>query len=718
MAKKTYDGTRKSLREDQRAILYMNIFTGIFVLLAGMWIGTQVAAAELGYQPRLGSPWFAIGDIRVYYPWRFLQWDYYYGHYMTPIIWKSYAWLYGSIFVEGFIILYLAVWRATGQKVGDSYGSARWADWFDLKKGGLLEGRGIVLGQTLDKKTLIQDDGPSHAIAAAGPRSGKGVGLVIPTLLAWEQSVITLDIKGENWVRTAAFRSTFSYIIKYDPTSRDSIHYNPLFEIRKGDNEFRDTQAIADMVLDSGDPNQRSDHWARAGKSLLIGMILHVLYAEKDKSLPGVTTFMSNPQRGELDTLEYMLTYPHLGDQPHPIIASMVREVLDKAENELSGVFSTTRGFLTLYHDPVIASNIRDSEFRIKDLMNLEHPVSLYLTVPGSDISRVKPLLRIMLNQIGHRLTESMSDQHDEPNYKHRLLLMLDEFASLGYMEFFESQLAYLPGYGIRAFLIVQSLNQIEKYYGPNNSIMDNCDTRITYGATDDRTAKRISELLGQSTQVRKMANYAGSRLAPFLGHVMVSEQESPRPLLTPGEVMSLPVTDSVIMPSGVPQPYYGRRVRFYEDPVFSARAHHKGNSAPPPQKRDDLVRELPAYDPCDWELAAHSQKVSHEKLSDPPLDSYDEYAASSAGESPALTEGLDTRTDLQDDVDLALPDMNVSPLHKNENSRDKDSARELDEDRDHAIAKQRARIQQMRRQQQLGRNTELGRSVTKDLPL
>lgn len=717
MAKKTYDGTRKALREDQRAILYINIATGILVLLAGMWIGTQVAASALGHQPRLGAPWFVIGDFRVYYPWRFLQWDYYYGHYAPKLFWKSYAWLYGSIFIEAFVILYLAVWRATGQKAGDSYGSARWADERDLKKNGLLDGRGIVLGQTLDKKKLIQDNGPAHAIAAAGPRSGKGIGLVIPTLLAWERSVITLDIKGENWVRTAKFRSTFSYVMKYDPTSRDSIHYNPLFEIRKGDNEFRDTQAVADMVMDSGDPSQREDHWARAGKSLLIAMILHVLYAEKDKSLPGVTTFISNPQRGELDTLEYMLTYPHLGNRPHPIIASMVREVLDKAENELSGVFSTTRSFLTLYHDPVIASNIRDSEFRIKDLMNLEHPVSLYLTVPGSDIGRVKPLLRIMLNQIGHRLTESMSDHHDEPDYKHPLLLMLDEFAALGYMEFFESQLAYLPGYGIRAFLIIQSLNQIEKYYGPNNSILDNCAIRVTYGATDERTAKRISELLGQSTQVRKMANYAGSRLAPFLGHVMVSEQESPRPLLTPGEVLNLPATDSLIMPTGVP-PYYGRRVRFYEDALFATRAHHKDNNAPPPQRREELVRELPEYVPCEWELLAASEKVSHEKLSAPPNISHDEKTPSQAAESPELKEVLDTHTDLREDVQLELLDEGAARLHKNEQKLDKQNARELDEDRDQAIAKQRARIQQMRKQQQLGRNAELGRSVTEDLPL
>lgn len=604
MPTSTLERPPRRLREDPRALLYLNLISAVGVLAAGMWIGTQGVAARLGYQSRLGTAWFTLLSYKVYYPWRFLQWDYYYGHAHPQVFWPAYGWLYGSFFVEGLVLLALAVWRATAPPRGDTYGSARWATERELADAGLLAGRGIVLGLTRDGQRLIQHDGPEHALVTAGPRSGKGVGLVIPTLLCWEGSTIVLDVKGENWVRTANFRARFSHVLKFDVTARDSVHYNPLYEIRHGDHEFRDCQAVADMVMDHGATAQRDDHWQRTGKSLLIAMILHVLYAERDKSLPGVTRFISDPGRSERETLEVMLIFNHLGDRPHPIVASLVREVMDKAENELSGVFSTTRSFLTLYHDPVIASNIRESEFRISDLMNLEHPVSLYLTVPASDVDRVKPLLRILLNQIGRRLTEAMAEHHDQPTYRHRLLLMLDEFAVLGYMAFFETELAYLPGYGIRAFLIVQSLNQIEKLYGPNNSILDTAHVRLTYGATDERTAKRLSDLLGQSTQVRRQANYAGHRLAPFLGHVMVSEQESPRPLLTPGEIMNLPATDCLILIGGVP-PYYGKRVRFYADARFAGRAHHAGHHAPPPQRRDELVLELPPYVPCAWEVRA-----------------------------------------------------------------------------------------------------------------
>ncbi len=94
--------------------------------------------------------------------------------------------------------------------------------------------------------------------------------------------------------------------------------------------------------------------------------------------------------------------------------------------------------------------------------------------MPPSDINRTKPLIRLILNQIGRRLTEDLTGHHR----RHRLLLMLDEFPALGRLDFFESALAFMAGYGLKSFLIAQSLNQIEKAYGPNNSILDNCHVR------------------------------------------------------------------------------------------------------------------------------------------------------------------------------------------------------------------------------------------------
>jgi type IV secretion system protein VirD4 len=148
---------------------------------------------------------------------------------------------------------------------------------------------------------------------------------------------------------------------------------------------------------------------------------------------------------------------------------------------------------------------------------------------------------------------------------------MLDEFPALGRLDFFESALAFMAGYGIKSFLIAQSLNQIEKAYGPNNSILDNCHVRVSFATNDERTAKRVSDALGTATEMRAMKNYAGHRLSPWLGHLMVSRQETPRPLLTPGEVMQLPPTDEIVMVAGTP-PIRAQKARYFKDAQLQTR--------------------------------------------------------------------------------------------------------------------------------------------------
>ena len=142
--------------------------------------------------------------------------------------------------------------------------------------------------------------------------------------------------------------------------------------------------------------------------------------------------------------------------------------------------------------------------------------------------------------------------------------------------------------------MITQSLNQIEKAYGPNNSILDNCHVRVAFATNDERTAKRISDALGTTTEMRAMKNYAGHRLAPWLSHVMVSRQETARQLLTPGEVMQLPSDDEIILVSGVP-PIRATKIRYYADKNFKSRVSpapilngpdHPYGDCPPPAPR------------------------------------------------------------------------------------------------------------------------------------
>lgn len=689
------------IKEDSRSIYYINLISGVLIITLGVWGATQYCAYELGYQENLGDPWFILFGYPVYIPWRVFEWTYYYEVYARGVFATSYLFIYGSFAIEAILLVYIAVWRARRNKAGDAYGTARWSTEKELKEAGLFAGEGIVIGQTVDGQ-LLQHNGPEHALVFAPPRSGKGVGLVIPTLLAWKGSVIVYDIKRENWEITSGFRKKFSHVLRFEPTFVSSVKFNPLLEIRKGDNEYRDAQNIAEMIIDTGDPNHKNDHWERTSKALFIAAILHVLYAEKDKSIPGVASFLTDPNRNILQTLTYMMTYKHLGDRPHPIIASMIREVLNKSENELSAVLSTATSFLTLYRDPVIANNIRESDFAISDLMNLKNPVSLYFTIPVSDAERTKPLIRLVLNQIGRRITESMSHDHSQPDYRHKMLLMIDEFPTLGRMDFLESGLAYFPGYGIRAYLIAQSLNQIEKHYGSNNAILDTSHIRITYGALDEKTAKRISDLLGQSTQVRKMANYAGSRLAPWLGHVMVSEQESPRQLLTPGEILNMPPHANLILIGGL-FPYYGRKVTYYNDPRFKNRAN-----LPAPNSEEEQRKEFPKPITHPWVYIEKMEEmsVSHENIDpDGSLDI-----------SPVHEDGINTGIDNENERGLDEHELALQ-MESLEDDRIKDE-KEYERDEDRNINNQQAQRRLINQRQQ-GRLQELSRDQSGgDLPL
>ena len=579
--------------------------------LAGFWAATESVAAGLAYAPALGPPWATFGGVRVYAPWQWVVWDRLYGP-RAPTLFRNAGAMTTLASLAGAAVVALAALRRRPSARSMAHGSSRWATTSELKKAGLLREAGVVLCQTdraeyrtavgRDGRTrttatrlgaLVRHDGPEHVFCFAPTRSGKGVGLVIPTLLSWPHSVLVYDIKKENWALTAGWRRKFSRTWRFEPTAMDSVRFNPLLEIRKGLSEVRDTQNVADILVDPTGDKETRDHWQATAHSLLTGAILHVLYAEADKTLAGVAAVLSDPTCTQADTLERMLATSHLPEGPHPAVAQAAREMLNKSDNELSGVFSTAMACLGLYRDPVVARNTAESDFRIADLMNGDAPASLYLVVPPSDLARTRPIIRLMLNQIGRRLTESM-EFGGKTAYRHRLLLLLDEFPSLGKLEFFETALAFIAGYGLKAFLIAQSLNQLEKAYGPNNAILDNCHIRLTYGANDDKTAKRVSDLLGQATEKKLQRSYSGSGL--FLTNRSESEHEYGRPLLTPAEVNQLPPDEAILLVGGL-LPYRARKVRYFLDPRFKGRG-----GLPPPDGPHEQARELPSKVGDDWQ--------------------------------------------------------------------------------------------------------------------
>ncbi|WP_068317860.1 type IV secretory system conjugative DNA transfer family protein [Polycladidibacter hongkongensis] len=461
---------------------------------------------------------------------------------------------------------------------GSLHGSAAWATQKDVEESGLLRSEGVVVGgwraEGQELQTL-RHDGPEHVLAFAPTRSGKGVGLVLPTLLSWRESALVLDIKGENFALTAGWRAKQGQrIMRFDPAAvAGSCRYNPLAEIRKGsDHEIADCQNIAAMIIDP-DGTGMKDFWMQEGFSWLSTAILHVIYRiqaneKRTATLADVHAFMSvgddmdegvkdeeirrtiserasGKQAKEDDSFDRLLRDMEAFDHKREAVNAEVRRgaarMRKRASNERSGVHSTGTSQLALYSDPIVARNTSACDFTIADLMSADHPMTLYIVISPADIARLRPLVRILLNQFLTRLTASMDFKEGRAvkHYKHRLLLMLDEFTSVGKLEIFEKALAFMAGYGLKAFIIIQDLAQIQKAYGREEAITSNAHVKIAYAPNRIETAKLLSDMTGKTTIVQRRKSRSQSLDKPGTS-ISESTTEVARPLMTPDECMTM----------------------------------------------------------------------------------------------------------------------------------------------------------------------------------
>jgi type IV secretion system protein VirD4 len=593
---------------------------------------TQYLAMRFGYQEALGEPFLDLGAFKFYDPFSAVRWWSAFGKTTDAAIatYFRHVMLGGGIasVVVGIIAMTAfnkAMKRAEEASRADHlHGSAHWASPEEVMNTGLVgQGKGVYVGAWKHPKTAainyLRHDGPEHIMAFAPTRSGKGVGLVLPTLLAWPHSALIYDIKGENWALTAGWRSkeANNKVLKFEPTAGDgsSLRFNPLAQVRlRTGKEVADMQNLMTMIVDP-DGKGLADHWQKSSQALLVGVGLHVLYAENNKTLAGVVELLSNPSRTVKETLTYMLNTDHdmQGDgwkdasgsttYTHPVVAAVARDMTNKAEEEMSSVLSTAISYLTLYRDPIVAANTGGDDFKVADLMNLDQPVSLYLVVPPSDKDRLKPLIRLIINQVVRGLTEKMefADGRSIASYKHRLLLMIDEFPSLGKLDVFEESLAFIAGYGLKAYLIIQDISQLWTAYGKDESIFSNCHVRIAYAPNKIETAELLSKMAGTMTVVRDTRSYSGTKFAAKK-NVSIATQETQRPLLSPDEVMRLPAArkdakgnveeagDMLIFMAGH-SPIYGKQILYFMDPVFSERA-----KLPAPPVSDTIVKPEPVF--------------------------------------------------------------------------------------------------------------------------
>ncbi len=610
---------RAQARLTQVKLISVSSFIGLALLIN--WMVTQHAARLFGYSRALGPA--LIGGL--YAPWEWiLWWSRWQGADQLEPVWEiccretAYPLLGLAVLTAATIIIARHLLRGTAS---DLHGSARWATTRDVRAAGLVAPReylpqtvralaarigamkprvrrvGIYLGiwRSGWRSSYLRDCGPGHVLVFAPTRSGKGVGVVVPTLLTWPHSALVHDLKGENWHLTAGARRRMGHIcLKFDPTdtSGTSVKYNPLEQVRlRSVHEAEDVQNIVHMIVD---PHGKglNDHWVKTGAALLTGAILHLLYAEANKTLRGLAGFLSDPHCTLMETIERMLSAEHDRDgsmcwrdyrgeatRTHPIVAESMREVLNKSENERAGVFSTVMSFLSLYRDPIVAANTEYSEFKINDLVNHERPVSLYLVVPMASRDRLRPLIRLMLNQIVRTLTTTLvyKDGRAVPAIRRKLLLMLDEFPILGRLDVLAEALSLIAGYGIRACLVAQDLTQIYDAYGRDESITSNCDTAVAFTPNKMQTAQELSKLAGD-TSVRHSHRTISSAGAS------TSEPEVARPLMTPDEVRRMPADEVLIFARGR-SAIRAQQLQYHAQPFFKGRA-----AIEPPKVSDRIV--------------------------------------------------------------------------------------------------------------------------------
>ena len=596
-------GPQVRKKQDNKTTIRLISMT-LLGFLISLEIGTQYVAYKFHYHASLG-----FSFKHVYLPWQLLWWNIKYPNYHPEYFNAA----FGMVVMSSCLFLMLLMFANRHLKKENIseylHGSARWANRDDLNDAGLLsQEEGVYVGAIEDEQGEIhylRHNGPEHVLTYAPTRSGKGVGLVIPTLLSWNHSCVITDLKGELWAMTAGWRQKHANnkVIRFEPaTFKGSARWNPLDEIRVGtESEVGDVQNLALLVVDP-DGKGLETHWQKTSQALLVGFILHAIYKLNNQgepaTFPNIDRMLVDPNINIAELLIEMTQYPHIEGKTHPVISASARDMIDRPEEEAGSVLSTLKSYLALYRDPVVAHNVSASDFCIRDLMNHASPVSLYIVTQPNDKARLQPLVRVMINMVVRLLADKMEFERvpddkghslvrAKKTYKHRLLCMIDEFPSLGKLDILQESLAFVAGYGLKFYLICQDINQLksrERGYGPDETITSNCHIQNAYPPNRVETAEHLSKLTGQTTIVKEHITTSGKRLSTFLNQISKTVQEVSRPLLTIDECLRMPgpkkdsdglireAGDMVVYVAGFPA-IYGKQPLYFNDPAFLARA-------------------------------------------------------------------------------------------------------------------------------------------------
>lgn len=607
---------------------WRTIIAGLTMIFIANLIATQFIAARFYYSAALGKPLIPLGRGGIYAPWLWMLWFLRYTRSAVPYVKNTVGYAILLVVVlsllGGFYVFIINFKRSRKLLEGneDLHGSARFATKEELIQNGILTcPKGVYIGGYNDGKFIhyIKEDSKEHILAFAPTRSGKGIGLVIPTLLGWNESTIVYDLKGENWALTSGFRSKElgHTCLKFAPLEKETAHINPFDGLRFGTtHEVSDARKLAEMLIDTGDSkDDEKSYFVKQAITLGTALILHLFYEGREKgyatpSPANLLDIATDPVYGLRKVMQILQTYPHRDpakyqadpadtvNQPfpgirdetlttHPTVASTMAAMLMKGDREFGSILGSLTEPLQVYADPLVRDAVAYSDFRIADLV--QEKISLYLVIPNPDKERLKPLVRSIFSLALYKLTDHMDfNKAQMVKNPYRLLFLIDEFPSLGKMEIMESSLALMGGFGLKGYFIVQDLEQLYKYYGQHENITSNCRVRIAYAPNNQATAEKLSQMTGKRTIRHGTVSYSGARTSSAQNQMTTSIQLVERELMTADEVSNLkPIQvenpgrdderatgpgEMLIFIRGQ-RPIFGTQIIYFLDQEFSRRA-------------------------------------------------------------------------------------------------------------------------------------------------
>ncbi len=534
-----------------KALLWLALSVAMLVLWAALAGGLLLAA--------LGGHFDDATPLTLYHYWR--------GYDSQPNV---HRWLRVAASVALILMLIpVALWQLPARR--SLFGNARFARRTEIREAGLLGERGIIVGKLGNRYLMF--DGQQHAIISAPTRSGKGVGIVIPNLLNWPDSVVVLDIKQENWDITSGFRARHGQqCFLFNPAATDyrSHRYNPLAYIST-DPHFRidDVQKIANMLF----PDQPGTDmiWTATPRSLFLGIVLFLL------ETPGKPVTLGQVLRETLahgDGADYFAQLINVRQQgPSALSDACVRALTSyisiSSDNTRAGVMTSFRSRLELWMNPLVDAATSANDFDLRDVRRQR--MSIYLGVTPDNLERLAPLLNLFFQQLIDLNTRALPNQ--DPTLKIPCLLLMDEFTAIGKMPSLAKGIGYIAGYGLRMMPIIQSPAQLIEVYGKEaaQTFTTNHALNIIFApkASETQTARDISDWLGYQTVKGVSASRGAGLLSKKARTENISDQR--RALLLPQEITGLGPRKALIIVDHL-LPILARKVVYYEERVFLER--------------------------------------------------------------------------------------------------------------------------------------------------